>query len=198
MLNPYINYPFLTAKAFAAYVAQAHAKAIKVKIYYTVRELSNYTTEFWALRSLGNEIFSDGPAASIWPTSSPIKKPASPPAQPTGSSWLCEHAVTGYVPAWHQPLGNGHCDAAIATAGLSRWHNYYLEGLAWLIRNVGIDGLYLDGIGYDREIMKRVRKVIDRTPAGLPDRLPFRQQFPSRVWPEHAAEPVHGTLPVHR
>jgi hypothetical protein len=25
---------------------------------------------------------------------------------------------------------------------------------------VGIDGLYLDGIGYDREIMKRVRKVL--------------------------------------
>ena len=41
---------------------QAHAKGIKVKTYYTVRELSDYTAEFWALRSLGNEVFSGGRA----------------------------------------------------------------------------------------------------------------------------------------
>ena len=34
------------------------------------------------------------------------------------------------------------------------------------MRNVGIDGLYLDGIGYDREIMKRVRKVLQRAKPG--------------------------------
>ena len=59
-LNPYINYPFRTAEAFAAYVKQAHARGIKVKTYYTVRELSNYTTEIWALRSLGFEVYLDG------------------------------------------------------------------------------------------------------------------------------------------
>src|SRR6185437_6392712 len=37
------------------------------------------------------------------------------------------------------------------------------EGLGWLVKNVGIRGIYLDGVGYDREIMKRVRKVLDRT-----------------------------------
>jgi hypothetical protein len=31
---------------------------------------------------------------------------------------------------------------------------------------VGIDGLYLDGVGYDREIMKRVRKVMQRSRSG--------------------------------
>ena len=31
---------------------------------------------------------------------------------------------------------------------------------------VGVDGIYLDGIGYDREIMKRVRKVMDRAQPG--------------------------------
>ncbi len=41
-----------------------------------------------------------------------------------------------------------------------------LEGLRWLIENVGIDGIYLDGIGYDRQIMKRVRKVMDRAKPG--------------------------------
>jgi hypothetical protein len=145
-LNPNINYPFLAADKLAAYVREAHAKGVKVKIYYTVRELSNYVAEMWPLRSLGYEVFTDGPGG--------------------GHSWLQEHLVSHYAPAWHHSFGNGEVDAAIATTGLSRWHNYYLEGLAWLLKNVRIDGLYLDGIGYDREIMKRVRKIMDRTRPG--------------------------------
>jgi len=145
-INPYINYPFLTADQMAGYVSEAHGKGLKVKIYYTVRELSSHAVEIWALRSLGNEVLSNGAG--------------------NGHSWLCEHLEGGYLPAWHQPLPNGEVDAAIATAGLSRWHNYYLEGLAWLLMHVGIDGLYLDGIGYDREVMKRVRRVLDQNRPG--------------------------------
>jgi hypothetical protein len=145
-LNPYINYPFLTADKFAAYVKQAHERGMKVKTYYTVRELSNYVAEMWPLRSLGFEVFTDGGGG--------------------GHSWLQEHLVNHYASAWHQPYPNGEVDAAIVTTGLSRWHNYYLEGLNWLIGNTGLDGLYLDGIGYDREIMKRVRKVMDRARPG--------------------------------
>ena len=33
---------------------------------------------------------------------------------------------------------------------ISRWNNYYVQGMDWLMKNTGIDGLYLDGIGYDR------------------------------------------------
>ena len=84
----------------------------------------------------------------------------------TGSAWLAEHAITGYSPAWHQPLGNGRYDAAVNLQGQTRWDNYYLEGLAWLVKNVGIDGIYLDASAYDHEIMKRVRKVLDRTRPG--------------------------------
>ncbi len=145
-INPHINYPFVTADKLAAYVRDAHAKGVKVKIYYTVRELSNYAAELWPLRSLGYEVFTDGPGG--------------------GHSWLHEHLVSHYTSAWHQPLADGEVDAAIATTGLSRWHNYYLEGLGWLLRNAQIDGLYLDGIGYDREIMKRVRKIMDRNRPG--------------------------------
>jgi hypothetical protein len=162
--NPYINYPFLTTDKLSAYAADAHARQMRVKIYYTIRELTNYTAEFWALRSLGEEIFRTGPGFQLADQFAEHKE--TPRQGPTGSSWLCEHAINGYVPAWHQHLGNGHYDAAIATTGLSRWHNYYLEGLNWLVRNVGIDGLYLDGIGYDREIMKRVRKVLQRARPG--------------------------------
>ncbi|MEN6536359.1 MAG: glycoside hydrolase domain-containing protein [Bryobacteraceae bacterium] len=145
-INPYINYPFLSTDRMKAYVSEAHGKGVKVKIYYTVRELSSRAVEIWALRSLGNEVLASGPG--------------------NGHSWLCEHLEADYSPAWHQTLANGEVDAAVATAGLSRWHNYYLEGLAWLLKHVGIDGLYLDGIGYDREVMKRVRRVLDQNRSG--------------------------------
>ena len=162
--NPHINYPFAATAQLSNYIAQAHARDIKVKIYYTIRELSNYAAEFWALRSLGNEVFLDGPGFKL--ADQFVTKPPSADKPKTGGAWLCEHAISGYVPAWHTPLGNGHYDASIATTGLSRWHNYYLEGLGWLIRNVGVDGLYLDGVGYDREILKRVRKVMQQARPG--------------------------------
>ena len=141
-LNPYINYPFRTTDKLGAWIAEAHRRGMRAKIYYTLRELSNFTAELPALRSLGGEIYSDGPGG--------------------GSAWLMEHLRSHYKPAWHEWLPNGDVDASIATAGLSRWHNYYIESLAWLCRNVKLDGLYLDDVGYDREIMKRVRKVLLR------------------------------------
>ena len=146
--NPYINYPFLTTERRAAYAAAAHEQDVKVKVYYTCRELSNFTREIFALRSLGHEVFI-------------------PSGGRAGDSWLREHLASDYAAAWHQPYANGEVDAAIVTQGLSRWHNYYLEGLGWLIRDVGIDGLYLDGIGYDREIMKRVLPVASRSTRSL-------------------------------
>src|SRR6185503_4425003 len=118
---------------------------IKTKVYYTVREQTIYTPEFWALRSLGTEIFVDG-LGSLF----------------SSGSWLTEHVMEKYQPAWHQPLAEGEFESSIATAGLSRWHNYFLEGINWLAQNIGIDGCYLDGIGYDREIAKRARKVMLR------------------------------------
>ncbi|MBS0664416.1 MAG: hypothetical protein JSR48_14215 [Verrucomicrobia bacterium] len=162
-LNRYINYPFLAVDPLTTYIREAHAAGIKVKLYYTVREQSNYTAEFWALRSLGDEIFLNGPGFHLADQFSDQKTVA---RDNVGSSWLREHVITGYVPAWHEPLGPGDYDAAIATTGLSRWHNYYLEGINWLIRHTGADGIYLDGIGYDREIMKRVRKVMQRAKPG--------------------------------
>jgi hypothetical protein len=162
-LNRNINYPFLAIQPLRQYVREAHDAGIKVKLYYTVREQSNYTTEFWALRSLGDEIFLNGPGFHLADQFSDQK---SVTRDNVGSSWLREHVIHGYVPAWHEPLDPGQYDAAVATTGLSRWHNYYLEGINWLMRHTGTDGLYLDGIGYDREIMKRVRKVMQRAKPG--------------------------------
>jgi hypothetical protein len=146
-INPYINYPFLRAPEMKAYIDDAHRRGIKVKIYDTIRELSNRAPELFALRSLGHEIFSPGPGG--------------------GYSWLQEHLGSDYIPAWFVPEIK---DAAVINSGMSRWHNYYIEGLDWLTKNVGIDGLYLDDVAFDRTTMKRVRKVLDRNrPGGLID-----------------------------
>lgn len=138
-INPYINYPFLRPEEMKKYIDEAHARGMKVKIYDTIRELSNRCVELFALRSLGDEIFSPGPGG--------------------GFSWLQEHLVSDYIAAWFVPELQ---DAAIINSGMSRWHNYYLEGLNWLVENVGIDGLYIDDVAFDRTTMKRVRKILDR------------------------------------
>jgi hypothetical protein len=158
--NKNINYPFLNVDKIHDYVADAHQKGLKVITYYTMRELSNYVTELWALRSLDDEIF-----LKQLKRKDSIERTLLD-ANARGDSWLQEHLEDDYVCAWQQGLGNGEVDAAMQTANLSRWCNYYLEGLRWLIQNVGIDGIYLDGISYDREVMKRVRKVLCRECAG--------------------------------
>jgi hypothetical protein len=156
-INPYINCPFLRPAEMKAYIDEAHARGMKVKIYYTIRELSNHAPEIFALRSLGEEIFSSGLGG--------------------GFSWLQEHLVSDYIAAWFVPELK---DAAIINSGMSRWHNYYLEGLDWLVRNVGIDGLYIDDVAFDRTTMKRVRKILDRGRPGALIDLHSANQFNPR------------------
>jgi hypothetical protein len=156
-INPYINYPFIRPKEMKAYIDEAHQMGLKVKIYYTVRELSNIAPELFALRSLGDEVLSYGPGG--------------------GFAWLQEHLGGNYIAGWFVPE---YKDAAIINSGVSRWHNYYLEGLDWLVKNVGIDGLYIDDVAFDRTVMKRVRKILDRGREGALIDLHSANQFNPR------------------
>ena len=156
-INPFINYPFLRPQEMKAYIDGAHARGMKVKIYDTVRELTNSCVEIFALRSLGDEIFSQGPGG--------------------GYSWLQEHYDQDYIGAW---FVYSLKDAAIVNTGVSRWHNYYLEGLDWLVRNVGIDGVYIDDLAFDRMTMKRIRKILDRANPGALIDLHSANQYNTR------------------
>jgi hypothetical protein len=138
-INPNINYPFIAWKSMKAYDDSAHAAGLKVKIYNTIRELSNHAYETFALRSLGHEIYSPGKGG--------------------GFSWLQEHVGDDYIAAWFVPEIK---DAAIINSGMNRWHNYYVEGMNWLTQNVGIDGIYLDDVAFDRVTMKRVKRVLTK------------------------------------
>lgn len=136
-INPWINYPFIEHAKMKNYIDEAHKKGLKVKIYNTVRELSNRAYETFPMRSLGHEIYSPGKGG--------------------GFSWLQEHVKDDYIAAWFVPEIK---DAAIVNSGMSRWHNYYVEGMNWLTKNVGIDGIYLDDVAFDRITMKRVKRVL--------------------------------------
>lgn len=145
-LNLYINYPFLTGERLGKHIRAVHDEGIKIKLYYTVRELTNHVVEWAALRSLGTEVLGDGPGG--------------------GYPWLREHFGDHYTPQWYDRLPNGEVSAAVLTGGESRWYNYYIEGLRWLLENRQIDGLYLDDVAYDRDILKRMRNVMETTRPG--------------------------------
>jgi len=156
-VNPYINYPFINTDLMKQYVNMAHERGFKVKIYNTIRELSNKATEIFAFRSLGEEIYTPGSGG--------------------GFSWLQEHIGSNYIAAWFVPKLK---DAALINSGMSRWHNYYIEGLDWLAKNIKIDGLYIDDVAYDRTTMKRVRKILDRNREGALIDLHSANQFNPR------------------
>lgn len=108
-LNPFINYPFLSVNEMKDFVRTWHNRGCKVKIYYTLRELTTAFPELWAMRSLGHEILSGGNGG--------------------GYSWLQEHMVDDYTPAWYSYLNGENdkgivADAAVVTAeNDGRWYN---------------------------------------------------------------------------
>lgn len=138
-INPYINYPFYHLKEQKEYIDLAHKVGIKVKLYNTIREISYKCYELFPLRSLGYEVLNDGDGG--------------------GHPWLQEHLRDHYYKGWHATRVN---DAAILDKGTSRWTNYYIEGLGWLVKNQDIDGLYLDDIAFDRETVKRMVNVMTK------------------------------------
>ena len=151
---PFINYPMYTPEPIRRVVAQAHSKGIGVKPYYTVRELSAHIPEFWAFRSLREEIYPkprfefDG-----------IKGQG-------GTDDLISQSVAGEViPAWKHVFREGPyagiTDPSIITNPMSRLANFHVEGLYWMLRQLDIDGIYIDDVGYDRTVMRRIRRIFD-------------------------------------
>lgn len=117
------------------------------RFYYTVRELSNHAAELWALRSLGTEVLAGGTRRNE--------------ATQGGTSWLVEHLHSDFAKCWQNPLSTGEFDSAICDTGVSRWTNFYIEGL-----NIStaapphVSGVYYDGINFPRETMLRIRRVL--------------------------------------
>ncbi len=156
-IYPFINYPYYDEAVpdLKAFADEAHAKGLKMRLYYTTRELTVKVPELWALRSLGSEVIHDGPgkdARTLIHSNGPHE-------------WLNKNLKTHFIPAWYNAFGEGKykgdMDLSVITTPDSRWNNYYLEGLNWMVKNLGLDGVYIDDSALDRQTLQRARRVLD-------------------------------------
>ena len=168
-INPWINYPYLTNAAMKQASDTCHKLGMKYSVYNTMRELSDRCREYFPMLSL-NETFVGGAGG--------------------GADWLQEHLHSGYMPAWSSMVRHAGIaqhtstrsidsstrasivpnpdpsegarlqDAAIRVRALSRWNNYYVAGIAQIMKDYGADGVYLDEIAYDRVTILRARKML--------------------------------------
>jgi hypothetical protein len=157
LCNPYINYPY-NSDSFGflqEFVKKAHGDGMRVNLYYTTRELTQNLPEFFALKSMGGEIILPRKDGVTWP----VTNPGGP------HPWLVQHVGNDIVPAWRENLKfpeiKEKLDLAVITTPDSRWNNFYLEGLDYLVKKAGIDGLYIDDTALDRKSMQRARRILD-------------------------------------
>jgi hypothetical protein len=146
IINPWINYPYLTNDLMNSTAAECQALGMKYSIYNTMRELSNRCAETFAMLAL-DETYVSGDGQS-------------------GADWLKEHVGSDFLAAWSTPIPIPNesfvMDAAMRVVALSRWNNFYVEGIQQMMRDFNLDGIYLDEIAYDRVTMMRMKKLLDQ------------------------------------
>lgn len=156
-IYPFINYPYLDANVaeLKRLVSEAHDNGIRMKFYYTTRELTKNLPEFPAFYSLDGEIIFPGPGND----SRTVINPKGP------NEWLVKNLREKYIPAWYNEIKEGkfrgETDLSVITTPDSRLNNFYVAGLEWMVKNIGIDGVYIDDSALDRFTVQRARKVID-------------------------------------
>ena len=157
LCNPYLNYPYNddSIGKLTDFVTKGHNDGMRVNVYYTTRELTQNLPEFFALKSLDGEVILKRKEGVAWPCTNPNGP----------HPWLQKHVGMDIVPAWrenlHYPGYKSSLDLAMITTPDSRWNNFYLEGLDYLVKKVGIDGLYIDDTALDRKSMQRARRILD-------------------------------------
>ncbi len=159
MIMPFINYPFYEVDRLKNAVDYARKKGIGIKLYYTEREHSNHMAETFVYKALGDEIILR-------------KKGVSHSWQKEKPQWLIDNFGEDIIPGWfvkykHGKYKNDH-DISFIVRPDTRLDNYYIEGLNWLVENIGISGIYIDDTSLDRNTLERAKKVLQKT-GGLID-----------------------------
>ncbi len=155
-LNPFINYPFndFSVPELADFTHRAHAENLRVKVYYTTRELTQQMPEFFALHRLDGAVMQPGPG----PLTRSILHPNGP------NHWLNENLISNFIPAWYTELDGkyaGMKDLSVLTTPDGAWNRFYLHGLDWLIHKTQIDGIYIDDTALDRGTMLHARRILE-------------------------------------
>lgn len=158
-LYPFINYPYLDENLadLRSIIDDAHQNNKRMKFYYTTRELTKNTPEFWAFYFMDGEILYPGPGNE----SRTYHLHRNGPAE-----WLKVNLRENYIPAWYNRINRGifkgEIDLSVVTTPDSRLNNFYIGGLDWMVRNMELDGVYIDDSALDRVTLRRARKIIDR------------------------------------
>ncbi len=152
-IMPFINYPFYEVDRLKNAVRYAKEKGIGIKLYYTEREHSNHMAEVFAYKALGDEIILR-------------KKGVSHSWQKEKPQWLVDNFGEDIIPGWfvkykHGKYKNDH-DISFIVRPDTRLDNYYIEGLNWLVENIGIKGIYIDDTSLDRTTLERAKKVLSK------------------------------------
>ncbi len=157
-IYPFINYPYLdeNVEELTLLVSKAHEENLRMKFYYTTRELTKNLPEFWAFNSLNGEVIFPGPGNAS-------RTEALHPDGP--NEWLIKNLREKYIPAWYNEIKEGpfkgETDLSVITTPDSRLNNFYIAGLDWMVQNMDIDGVYIDDSALDRFTLRRARKIID-------------------------------------
>lgn len=153
MIMPYINYPFYEVDRLKKAVQYADYKNIGIKLYYTEREHSNHMAETFVYKALGDEI-------------ALRKKGVSHSWQKEKPQWLIDNFGEDIIPGWFVKYNKGKYkgehDISFIVRPDTRLDNYYIEGLKWLIDNIGIKGIYIDDTSLDRTTLERAKKLLDK------------------------------------
>lgn len=152
-LMPYINYPFYDTDRLKKAVDYAKSLGIGTKLYYTEREHSNHMAETFVYKALGDEIILRKQGVShSWQKEKP--------------QWLVDNFGEDIIPGWFVKYNKGKYkgehDISYIVRPDTRLDNYYIEGLNWLIENIGIKGIYIDDTSLDRTTIERAKKLLDR------------------------------------
>ena len=157
-IYPFINYPYLDANigAITQLAANAHKANMRMKLYYTTRELTKNLPEFWAFNSLNGEVIFPGPG----------NESRTEALHPNGpNEWLIKNMREKYIPAWYNLVKEGkfkgETDLSVITTPDSRLNNFYIAGLNWMVQHFSIDGVYIDDCALDPFTLRRARKIID-------------------------------------
>lgn len=154
MIMPFINYPFYEVDRLKNAVKYAKDRGIGIKLYYTEREHSNHMAETFVYKALGDEIILRKQGVShSWQKEKP--------------QWLVDNFGEDIIPGWFVKYKKGKYkndhDISFIVRPDTRLDNYYVEGLRWLVDNVGIKGIYIDDTSLDRTTLERAKKVLDTT-----------------------------------
>lgn len=80
--------------------------------------------------------------------------------------WLVDNFGEDIIPGWFVKYNKGKYkgehDISFIVRPDTRLDNYYIEGLKWLIDNIGIKGIYIDDTSLDRTTLERAKKLLDK------------------------------------